>query len=50
MKIIKLEESITSDITRPESKILSRFKDMPYSKEKEFLQYYNNNENPSKRI
>ena len=36
----KLEESIASDITRPESKILNRFKDMPSSKEKEFLQYY----------
>ena len=40
----KLEESIASDITRPESKILNRFKDMPSSKEKEFLQYYNNND------
>jgi len=40
----KLEESIASDITRPESKILSRFKDLPSSKEKEFLQYYNNND------
>ena len=40
----KLEESIASDITRPESKMLSRFKDMPSSKEKEFLQYYNNND------
>ena len=40
----KLEESISSDITRPESKILSRFKDLPSSKEKEFLQYYNNND------
>ena len=40
----KLEESIGSDITRPESKILSRYKDLPSSKEKEFLQYYNNND------
>ena len=40
----KLEESISNDITRPESKILNRFKDLPSSKEKEFLQYYNNNE------
>ena len=40
----KLEESIGSDITRPESKILNRFKDLPSSKEKEFLQYYNNND------
>ena len=40
----KLEESIASDITRPESKILSRYKDLPSSKEKEFLQYYNNND------
>ena len=40
----KLEESIASDITRPESKILNRFKDLPSSKEKEFLQYYNNND------
>ena len=40
----KLEESMASDITRPESKILNRFKDMPSSKEKEFLQYYNNND------
>ena len=40
----KLEESIASDITRPESRILNRFKDMPSSKEKEFLQYYNNND------
>ena len=40
----KLEESLASDITRPESKILNRFKDLPSSKEKEFLQYYNNND------
>ena len=40
----KLEESISNDITRPESKILNRFKDLPSSKEKEFLQYYNNND------
>ena len=40
----KLDESIASDVTRPESKMLSRFKDMPSSKEKEFLQYYNNND------
>ena len=40
----KLDESIASDITRPESKILNRFKDLPSSKEKEFLQYYNNND------
>ena len=40
----KLEESIASDVTRPESKILNRFKDLPSSKEKEFLQYYNNND------
>ena len=40
----KLDESIGSDITRPESKILNRFKDLPSSKEKEFLQYYNNND------
>ena len=40
----KLEESMASDITRPESKILNRFKDLPSSKEKEFLQYYNNND------
>ena len=40
----KLEESMASDVTRPESKILSRYKDMPSSKEKEFLQYYNNND------
>ena len=40
----KLEESIAGDITRPESKILNRFKDLPSSKEKEFLQYYNNND------
>ena len=37
----KLEESIGNDITRPESKILNRFKELPSSKEKEFLQYYN---------
>ena len=40
----KLDESIASDVTRPESKILNRFKDLPSSKEKEFLQYYNNND------
>ncbi len=40
----KLEESIGSDITRPESKILNRYKELPSSKEKEFLQYYNNND------
>ena len=40
----KLEESLASDITRPESKILNRFKDLPSSKEKEFLQYYNSND------
>ena len=40
----KLDESIASDITRPESKILNRFKDLPSSKEKEFLQNYNNND------
>ena len=40
----KLDESIASDVTRPESKLLTRFKDMPSSKEKEFLQYYNNND------
>ena len=40
----KLEESIGNDITRPESKILNRFKELPSSKEKEFLQYYNNND------
>ena len=40
----KLEESIASDITRPESRLLNKFKDMPSSKEKEFLQYYNNND------
>ena len=44
----KLEESIASDITRPESKILNRFKDLPSSKEKEFLQYYNNNDDKIK--
>ena len=42
---INLEDSaISNDITRPESKILTRFKDMPSSKEKEFLQYYNTND------
>ena len=40
----KLDESIASDITRPESRLLNKFKDMPSSKEKEFLQYYNNND------
>ena len=39
-----LEDSIGNDITRPESKILNRFKDMPSTKEKQFLQYYNTND------
>ena len=40
----KLDESIASELTRPESKILNRYKDLPSSKEKEFLQYYNTND------
>ena len=40
-----LNVSNASDITRPESKILNRYKDFPSNKEREFLNYYNDTDN-----
>ena len=40
-----LNVSNASDITRPESKILNRYKDFPSNKEREFLNYYNDIDN-----